>query len=658
MLLPQIVLILGLSIAVLYLCSRLGIPAIVGFLATGILVGPHGLGLVNAIREVEVLAEIGVILLLFAIGIEFSFNQLLQIRRSVLLGGSIQVALTVLAASIAVAQSGRPIGNSIFVGFLLSLSSTAIVLRLLQQKAEVDTPYGRTTLGILIFQDVVIVPMMVLTPLLAGQTGSLGGSLVILIAKGIGIIVLVVLSAKWIVPRILYLIAGTRSRELFLLSVVALCLSVSWLTSLAGLTLSVGAFLAGLIISESEYNHEALGNILPFRDVFSSFFFISIGMLLDLKFLISHYAFIIALAVGALVLKAVMASLAVASLGFSLRVMILVGLALSQIGEFSFILSERGVHYGLISNDGYQLFLAVCILTMAATPFMMALAPRAADALMRLPLPRMLSSGFHPSPETPREEIRDHLIIIGFGVNGRNLARAAKAGAIPYRIVEMNAETVREERATGEPIYFGDATQEVVLEYAGIKHARILIIVINDAAATRRITEIARRLNPKVHIIARTRYVQEVGPLYQLGANEVIPEEFETAVEIFTRLLKKYLVPEVEIEKIVADVRADGYQMFRSSSTKPTSISDVLFHLPDAEVSTFRVARQSPCAGKTLAEIDLRKQHGITVVAIRRGSETIFNPEGDMPLHADDIVIVMGTPEQISEGICLFAGRE
>ncbi len=648
-LLNDIVVIFGLAIAVLFICHRLRVPAVVGFLLTGIFVGPYGFGLVKAVHEVEILAEIGIVLLLFTIGIEFSLGRLLQIRKSVLMGGSLQVLLTFLATLFIARWFGQAFGEAVFIGFLVALSSTAIVLKLIQERAEVDSPHGRTTLGILIFQDIIIVPMILVTPLLAGATGNLGESVLVLLAKGIGIILLVMVSTKWIVPQVLYQIARTRNQEVFLLSVVVICLGVAWLTSKAGLSLALGAFLAGLIISESEYSHQALGNILPFRDVFTSFFFVSIGMLLDVGFLFQQPGTIALIALGVLVLKSIIACFATVLLGFPFRTSILVGLALSQVGEFSFILSRTGVEHGLLAGNIYQMFLAFSVLSMAATPFIITLAPRAADIILRLPLPKRLISGFYPVPEIKVKGKKDHLIIIGFGVNGRNVARAARLSGIPYAVIEMNPETVRNEQAQGEPIYYGDSTQEVVLQHANIKDARIVVTAINDPASTRRITEIIRRLNPKVHLIVRSRYLQEMKPLYELGANEVIPEEFETSVEIFTRVLAKYLIPRDEIEALVAEIRSDGYEMFRSLFKESSSFSDLNLQLPDVEISTLRVVERSPLVGKSLAEIELRKKYGVTVLAIRRNSQILSNPNVNMPFCANDVLFVLGPPDRVAE---------
>ncbi len=648
-LLNDIVIIFGLSIAILFICNRLRVPTIVGFLLTGILAGPYGLGLVKAVHEVEILAEVGVVLLLFTIGIEFSFKRLLQIKKSVLLGGSLQVLLTFWVTFVIARQLGQPTGVSIFIGFLISLSSTAIVLKLLQERADVDSPHGRTILGILIFQDIIIVPMILVTPLIAGATGGSGASVLVLVAKGIGIIGLVIVSAKWIVPQVLYQIARTRSKELFLLSVIVICLAVAWVTSSAGLSLALGAFLAGLIISESEYSHNALGNILPFRDVFTSFFFVSIGMLLDVGFLFRQPGTIALITLGILVLKSIIAGFATVLLGFPFRTSILVGLALGQVGEFSFILSKTGVEHGLLAGNIYQMFLAFSVLTMAATPFIITLTPRIADIILLLPLPKRLISGFYPVSEIKVESKKDHLIIIGFGVNGRNVARAARLSGIPYAVIEMNPETVRSEQARGEPIYYGDSTQEVVLLQANIKDARIVAVAINDPTATRRITEIIRRLNPKAHLIVRTLYLQEMKPLYELGADDVIPEEFETSVEIFTRVLTKYLIPKDEIEKLIAKVRSDGYEMFRSLSKESTSFPDLNLQLPDVEISTFRIGERSPLVGKSLAQIELRRRYGVTVLAIRRDSEILSNPHADIQLCVNDVLFVLGAPDRTAE---------
>jgi CPA2 family monovalent cation:H+ antiporter-2 len=658
-LLSNIVIIFGLSIAVLLLCHRLHVPAIVGYLLTGVVAGPHGLRLITDPCEVELLADVGVVMLLFTIGIELSLQSLARIKRPALIGGPLQVILTVAAASLISRELGLRWSESIFIGFLMSLSSTAIVLKLFQESAVVDSPHGSIALGILIFQDIIIVPMILLTPLLAGSSGNLSLSLLVLSAKGMGILLIVFVSARWVVPAVMYQVARTKSRELFLLSIVALCLGVAWLTYYIGLSLALGAFLAGLILSESEYSGQALGNILPLRDVFTSFFFVSIGMLLDVGFLLQKPWLIAVAALCVIILKAILSGSTAVLLGFPLRTTILVGLALSQIGEFSFILSRSGIEYGLLPAPIYQLFLVVSVLTMAATPFILALGPYAADRILRLPLPRRLKAGLHFTPTTTsihtKIHYKDHLIIVGFGLNGRNVARSARAAGIPYVIIEMNPETVRAEKGKGEPICFGDATQEAVLADTRIEDARVLVVVISDPTATRAIIEIGRRLNPTLCIIARTRFVQEVKNLYELGANEVIPEEFETSVEIFTRVLLKYLMPRDEIEQFTAEVRADGYEMLRSVSKEPTSLSALKFNIPDIEISAIRVHPGSPVVGKTLGQIGLRKKYGVTLLAIRRPTDILSDIGAKTQFHADDILLILASPDKVPAVKSLFA---
>jgi len=647
-LLTDILIILSLSVVVLYICHRLGISTIVGFLIIGLLAGPHGLGLISAVQEVETLAEIGVVLLLFTIGIELSFAKLLEIRKSVLVGGSIQVLLTILVTFVVAGQLGYSLGVSIFIGFLISLSSTAIVLKLIKDRAEADSPYGRTTLGILIFQDVIIVPMILAVPLLSNVKLIEDESIILLLFKGLGVILLVIVSARWIVPRVLYQIAKTRNREIFLLSIFLICLAVAWATSSLGFSLSIGAFLAGLIISESEYSHEALSNMLPFRDVFTSFFFISIGMLLNLDFFLEQSVVVLLIAVGVLVIKSIITGLAAIILGLPLRASILVGLALCQVGEFSFILSETGIEHGLLDENSYQMFLAVSVLTMLVTPFTILLAPRLADSILHLPIPYKLRIGLYPQIITKAKSERDHLIIIGFGLNGKNIARAARAAGIPYVIIEINPDTVKSEQAKGEPIHYGDATKETILKRANIKDARVVVSVINDHVANRRIVELARRLNPEAYLVSRTRYVNEVKPLYELGADEVVPEEFETSIEIFARVLEKYLVPRHNIEALITEVRADGYKMFRTFPTETLSTPDLRIEIPDIKISTLSVPEHSPLVGKSLAKMKIRKKYGVLVLAIRRNSQIISNPDSHMQLHSGDELFVLGGPDKIS----------
>jgi len=654
-LLQDMVVIFGLSVIVLFIFHRIKIPSIAGFFLTGIIAGPHGLGLVRAAGEVQLLAEIGIIFLLFIIGIEFSFEKFSQLKRSVLMGGTLQVVLTFLLVFVVAQSFGVTVNEAIFIGFLASLSSTAIVLKVLQDKNEIYSPQGRTSFGILIFQDIIVIPMILFTPLLAGAAGNIGESILIFALEGAGIILFTIVSAKWIVPRLLYQIARLQNREIFLLSIISIIFAITWITSYTGLSTALGAFLAGLIISNSEYSHQALGNILPFRDIFASFFFISIGMLLNVSFLIQYSLLIILIVLIILILKSLIAGIVTAIMGFSLRIMVLVGLILSQIGEFSFVLSLTGIQYGLLAGDTYQLFLCVAILTMTITPFIMAVAPRTADFLLKLPLPNRIKVGTYPI-KAPEEDIgkKDHLIIIGFGINGENVARAARAAKIPYAVVEINPEIVRSERAEGESIYYGDATQEAVLHHVDIQDARVVVIAISDPVATRRITELARRLNHGIYIIVRTLYVHEMESLYKLGADDVIPEEFETSVEIFSHVLAKYLIPKEKINEFISEIREDSYEMFRTIYKDTASLCDLKLCPSDVEISLFQVDENSVIDGKSQAQIGLEDKYNVTLLVIFRNSKAITRLDEDIKLQKGDVVILLGSTHNISESEALF----
>lgn len=635
------------SIIIILLFNRLHLHPIIGFILTGALVGPYGLGLIASSHDVEMLSEIGVVLLLFTIGIEFSLEHIVKIKKAVLLGGTIQVGLTICIIMLLAHATGIPFREAIFLGFLVSLSSTAIVLTMLQQRAEIDTPYGRTSLAILIFQDIIVVFMMMLVPLLSSVNAQASLSLTTLFFHIVLLGAVLYIGGKWGVPFFLSLVTKTRSREVFLLSVVVLCFAVAWFTSSLGLSLALGAFLAGLIISNSEYSHQALGNILPFRDIFMSLFFVSIGMLLNTHFFIEHMWLILAITCTVYFIKLLTAGVSAELLGLSLRSVILVAFALSQVGEFSFVLAQAGLASTLLKSDPYQIFLSVSLLTMALTPLSMGIAHRVSHVATQIPLPSRIIKGYSSLEQQEKVSRKDHIVIVGYGLNGRNLARAAQAASIPYVIIEMNPDTVKKEKEKGESIYYGNATHETVLKIADILSARVLVIAIYDAAATRRIVELARRLNPTLHIIARTRFTREMDTLYQLGANEVIPEEFETSVEIFTRVLHHYLVSPEEIEKSIAEIRADKYSVLRNVPYASSQMKDLKLHIPHVEVASVRVARKSPFNNTTLHSLNMRKHYGVTVLAIYRETQVISNPHGDIALKADDTLIVLGEPGNI-----------
>lgn len=654
-LLSEIIVILGVSVAVIFICQRVKLPIIVGFLLTGMLLGPGGLRLIKDPESVQALAEIGVVLLLFSVGLEMSMRDLLRLRKTVLAYGSLQVIITFFLVALFGHVIGMGLKEAIVIGFLISLSSTAVVIKVLQDRAELETPHGNTTLGILIFQDLAVVPMMLAIPLLAGTGGLEVTSLFIFLGKIVLVISAIFALSQWVVPKLLFQVARARSRELFVIAVLVLCLSVAWITNEIGLSLAIGAFIAGIIISDSEYSHQALGNILPFRDVFTSFFFVSIGMLFNLHFLFEKPFYLLGSTLLVAVLKTIVASAVVLAFGHSLRMALLVGLALGQVGEFSFVLASAARTTGILNDEINQLFLGVSVLTMAFTPFVIERASVSADFIItNLPLPKRVKRGVYPAPRIEKKERHDHLIIIGYGFNGRNLARAARLARIPYVVIEMNPTVVKEERKKGEEIYYGDATQEAIILHAGIKTARAVAVVINDPVATRRITHTVRRLNERAYLLVRTRYLTEIKPLKALGADDVIPEEFETSVAIFSRILEKYLLPKDEIEQMINDIRSDSYRLLRSYMPEPKSMDNLRFYLPHVEITSFRVDGNSPFVGKTLLETEMRKKYGVTLLALRRGEEVFSNPSAEIRFCADDILLVVGAKSKIEEVKRLF----
>lgn len=649
--LSDIVLIFGLATLVILVFMRLKIPTIIGFLFTGALAGPYGLSLVEASTTVEVLSEIGIILLLFVIGMEFSLKNLMAIKKAVFIGGALQVFLTILISTIVTYFLGFDWNVAVFIGFLFSLSSTAIVLKLLQESGRINTIPGRTTLAILIFQDIVIVPLMLFTPMLAGESENIAWSLFLLAVKGLAVVILTLLSAKYLIPNLLYRIAKTRNEELFLLSIIVTCFAVAYLTSLLGLSLGLGAFLAGLIISESDYSHHATGKILPFREVFLSFFFVSVGMLFDVGFLFINLVPIILLTILTFVVKFIAVSISVRAIGQGFKEAFMVAFSIFQVGEFSLLLAKVGLNYELLDTATYQYFLAISILTMAITPFILNRKEEISCAILNLPIPSRLNKKFGNEniPELKlNEEIKDHLVIIGYGLNGKNLSKAAKSAQIPYTIIEMNPETVREEAAKGEPITYGDAANQTVLEHVNINKSRVAVIAISNADATKRIVSSIRHITQNPYIIVRTRYVNEIEENIKLGANEVIPEEFETSIEIFTRVLSKYLIPRHDIEDFTYQIRSFNYELFRLTPNEIPLKTKI--QLPEINFVGVLVEKDTGKFINTpLKDAKLRESLGINVVAIRRSGKTITEISAEEKLKLGDVVYVVGPPEALEE---------
>lgn len=658
--LRDVLIIFLVSISVVYVFQKFQLPSIAGFLVAGTLVGPHGLNVISDRGQIETLAEVGVMLLLFTIGLEFSLTHLKTSRRLLLLSGPLQVGGT-LGLTVAVGMAiGLSVEEAIFWGLLLSLSSTAIVLKALADRGETDSYHGRSTIGILIFQDLAVVPMILITPLLGMHTPGTPTDLVMALAQSALVVVLIIVTAWFVAPWILDHIVRTKSRELFLLTIIVMGLGTAWVVSMAGLSLALGAFIAGLLISESRYSHQALAEVLPFRDTFNSLFFVSIGMLLDVRVLLMFPVLITAVVMAVLVGKFLTSAIAVIAGGAPIRTGILVGMALAQVGEFSFILAQEGQQAGLLNTHTYNIFLSVSVLTMIITPFLISISPKCAR---RAEAFQWLHHWWEQSrartlTNEPPVKIRDHVIIVGYGLNGRNLARVLREVEIPYLVLEISADLVEAGHKAGVPILYGDATNVTVLKHACIENARVMVIATSDPFGARRMVQLARSLNPHIHIIVRTRYLKELEELHDLGANEVVPEEFETSIEIFALVLRTYKLPQSVIVEKAEQIRREGYAILRRGE-----VLDLAHHLrrgtlADVEVETCRIDEDSPAVGKSLSDVGIYFRTGATVIALTRAGTTRSNPPSDTVLEVGDVLVLMGSRDQIRRALALLIDTE
>jgi CPA2 family monovalent cation:H+ antiporter-2 len=580
-------------------------------------------------------------------------------RNAVIRGGGLQVVLTICVSAAIAWLVTRDPSRSIFTGFLIALSSTAIVLKLLSERGEIDSAPGRMMVGILIFQDLCIVPLMLLVPVLSGG-GVDASDIIMKMAKAAAVIAVALLSAKWVVPVVLHQVVHTRSRELFLTTILFLCIGTALLTSEIGLSLALGAFLAGMVISESEYAQQATADILPFRDSFIGMFFVSVGMLMNVGYLFAHAGWV-ALAVALIFLvKIITGTVSSAASGSPVRAALHAGLGLAHIGEFSFVLALAGRESGLVTEDFYQLFLSSSVITMTAAPFMLKAAPSLSAWITSRPLIAKRASRRRSSASAgfPRKR-EGHVIIIGFGLNGRNLVRVLKETGIPYVVLDINGDTVREMKKKGEPLYYGDGASSEILHKLGLGGARLLVVAISDPASARRIVSIARHENPGIYIIVRTRYIAEVDDLKALGADTVIPEEFETSIEIFSNVLQAYRFPDNVIYEMAEKVRSDGYTALRKMDLRGGRIFEKCDLLPEMEIDGYRIPGASSLVGSSIGGLQIRKKTGATVIAVRRGESVLPNPAPDFRFDAGDIILFTGERTAMQAALTFFreAGR-
>jgi len=654
--LEELLIVLAVTISIVFLSQKLRVPAIVGFLLAGVVIGPGGLALITSVNQVETLADIGLVLLLFIIGIEFSLESFLTMQRRIIWAGFLQVFVTVLVVLTIVLSLGVPPGVGVFYGFLVTMSSTAIVLRIYNDRGETNSIQGRLASGTLLFQDLCIVPMMLLVPFLAQSArGSLLG-VGWAILKSLLALVLIVWTARKLLPRLLHQVALVRNREVFILFVVLICLGTAWLSSVSGLSLALGALIAGLVISESELSHQVVADVLPLRDCFSGIFFISIGMLLNPEILRQDWLTPVVELLLIVSIKTLVVLVIFWWLYRSARLGILLGLSLAQIGEFSFILAKAGIGHNLLSTTEEQIFLAASIPSMIATPFLIQSAHRIAD---RLTGQMGLENEKRPVADRTTEtaEIEGHVIIVGYGLNGQNLARVLRESGIPYQVLELDPELVRAGKAAGEPINFGDGTRTDILQQVGIGRARVLVIAISDPTATARTVSQARRLRSDVKILVRTRYVVEIERLYSLGANQVIPEEFETSVEIFARVLQEYHVPRNVIGLQVDLIRREHYGTLRGLRLEGKQLDELGQFLVGATTDTFSVLDDSPVVGRSLQETALGERSRVTVIAVVRDGKPFHNVGSDFVLQSGDLLVLLGDHESLDHAAQMISPR-
>jgi CPA2 family monovalent cation:H+ antiporter-2 len=545
-LLFELFLLLAAGLVVSGILKRLGIPVIAGLLLAGVLIGPGGLRLVRGVEEVDRLSEVGVVLLLFGIGLELSLEKLGRLWRPILLGGTLQMGVTAASGALLAKALGQSLPQAVFAGFAVAISSTAVALRALQTRGEVDAPHGRLSLGILVFQDLAVVPIMLALPLLAGS-GVTAARSAGLLFKALALLVLAVLGARILVPRLMAFVARTRERELFTLAVLCVCLGTAWAASSAGVSLPLGAFLGGLVVAGTAFRHQAAAEVIPFREALTAVFFVSVGMSLDLQRLLGDARPVGLLLLALLFGKFVLMVAVGAFLRLPIRVAVLSGAALCQVGEFSFVLM-RAARGTLLLDPLFDTRLtAAAVLSMALTPLLLAAAPHLAGVLGRLfPSGR---TGQTAGEETGLpEELQGHVVVAGYGLAGRALASALKGCDQPRVVVDLGLDNVRRAEEDGHPALFGDATLPEVLHRLGIRRARELVLLLNDPEATRRAVKAARREAPALFILARAPYVLDVEPLKAAGADEVVTGEAEAAAAVAERVLTRLRVANEEVD--------------------------------------------------------------------------------------------------------------
>jgi CPA2 family monovalent cation:H+ antiporter-2 len=641
--LTEILILLAATTVGVAIFERLRLPAIAGFLVMGALLGPGGFGLIDQPDRVRALAELGVVFLLFEIGLELPLERLRKLWRMAVFGGGLQVAATLSCVAWFGTAMGLDLPAALVMGGLVAMSSTALVMRLLSQRGEIDAPQGQLAVGILLFQDLCVVPFLIGVPFLAAGSSDTFANVAFDFVRSLAKLVAFFLVARFAFPYLLDRAARVRSREIFtmvaVLAVVGSAVFAEWI----GLTLAVGAFAGGLVLSASPYANQLFAEVVPLRGLLLGVFFTAVGMLFDPAIAIDNAAGVAAYTAGVVVLKAGFIAVIVAfALRQGVRLGVLTGFALAQTGEFSFVLAAAASNAGLLDEGLRQVFVAGSIATLVATPLLVGVAPRVARFLDRRAERAPLRGAGGAAAEHPR----DHVILVGFGLAGQNLARVLKARGIAYVALDSNAGSVATARNRGEPIFYGDATRISILERVGVADARLVTVAISDPIGTREVVALARSLAPKVPILARTRYVLEVDELERAGATKVVAEEFESTLELVGETLQRFGVPEESIARFAAELRGEGYEFMRA----PERILDPwLTDLLDEIAMHWVEAAAGFEEGRSLDQLGVRARTGATVVAVERSGSTTPNPDPSFQIRRGDRLLVLGSPETIEQ---------
>jgi len=624
------------------IAQRFKQPLILGYILAGVVVGPYTGGVtVTEIHDIELLAEIGVALLLFALGLEFSFKELTPVKKVALIGTPIQMILTIgYGFAIGLLLGWKPI-PSLWIGSLISLSSTMVILKTLMNRGLVGTLSSRVMIGMLIVQDLAVIPLMIILPLLNNPKTGLP-VLGMAALKAVVFLILMVFVGTRLIPRMMTYIAIRNSRELFLLAITAIGLGVGYATYLFGLSFAFGAFAAGMVLSESDYSHQALSDIIPLRDIFGLLFFVSVGMLLDPAFLIANLKTVLLMVVLVLIGKGLIFGTLVSFFGYGNVIPLAVGLGLFQIGEFSFVLARVGLNSNSISKDLYSLMLTTAVITMLITPFISGL-----TAPLYAFRKRKFKQETLETINLPQTELHNHVVIAGGGRIGYYVAQVLRKINTAFIVIEMDYRRVDEIKESGLSMIYGDAAQPIVLEAAHIGHARLLLITVPTAVVTQTIIEQTRQLHPELPIVARAEGMDQMKALGELGINAVIQPEFEAGLEITRQTLLHLNIPAAEILRFTDKVRRSLYAPLYEANHEYHTLMQLQMADHLLELVWIRLPDDSPFIGKTIRELDIRSRTGVSVVGIMRDKEVFPNPDIEYGFAAGDSIAVMGNPQQL-----------